>query len=262
MVTESTLLTVRFVVFRGGLVNPEWFYSDGDQRMGPVTIEQLREFASSGTLKRADLVWKDGMPDWVEARTIADLFPSKLSTNEDADPPEEKPSRRVWDRLEERQQARRSRDDDQDADDDRPSRQRSRGSDRPANQYDDERDDYDDSRRSRSGREQKPGQIQTVGILFLVGGILGILISIGYGTTLICCLWPGVWFELVMSILLIIRGTNMMNADDQGPPTALAVCQICFILNGDVVNLILGIVAMVMINSVEAQQYYRRRGFM
>ena len=98
-------------------------------------------------------------------------------------------------------------------------------------------------------------------MLFLVGGITGILAVLLSGTTVFCCLWPGIYFEFVVGILLIVRAVNMMNEDDFGPPTGLAVCQICFIPNLDIINLTLGIIALVMLGSIEAKQYYRRKGF-
>src|SRR5436190_2163887 len=39
----------------------EWYYLQNDQRQGPVTADRIRELQASGTLKPADLVWKNGM---------------------------------------------------------------------------------------------------------------------------------------------------------------------------------------------------------
>ncbi len=44
-----------------------WHYSHGGQRRGPVTIEVLRQLYSSGELSPSDLVWQQGMPEWVLA---------------------------------------------------------------------------------------------------------------------------------------------------------------------------------------------------
>ncbi len=232
-------------------VIPEWFYSVGDTRQGPVSDEQLRELAADGTLKAADLVWKDGMPDWVEARTIPGLFPVRDDLRK-SKPPREADDAEV---VEDRPRRRRRRFDEED---DRPRPRRDSRDSR-----DDDRDDYDDARRGPRRRGAKPSQISTVAVLMLVGGILGLLYAVilGPGSAFLCCLSPFLYFELVVGILMIVRATNMMNQDDYGPPTGLAVCQICFILNGDPVNLTLGIIALVMLNSDEAKAYYRRRGF-
>lgn len=51
-----------------------WFYLKDGQQVGPVTGAQLREYAARGALAPADLVWKEGQPEWVAASTVAGLF--------------------------------------------------------------------------------------------------------------------------------------------------------------------------------------------
>ena len=53
----------------------EWFFSKSGQQLGPVSSEQLKQLADSGHLQPSDLVWRDGMGQWVEARKIKGLFP-------------------------------------------------------------------------------------------------------------------------------------------------------------------------------------------
>ena len=55
----------------------EWFYSKSGQQLGPIPSEQLKQLATSGQLQPSDLVWKDGMGQWVEARKIKGLFPAQ-----------------------------------------------------------------------------------------------------------------------------------------------------------------------------------------
>ena len=53
-----------------------WFYGqDGTQR-GPVEFAALKALADGGTLRRTDLVWREGMADWVPAQTMIELFPT------------------------------------------------------------------------------------------------------------------------------------------------------------------------------------------
>jgi len=52
----------------------EWFYARGSQQMGPVTLEALRLLAVEGKLTPADLVWKNGTPDWKPAGEERELF--------------------------------------------------------------------------------------------------------------------------------------------------------------------------------------------
>jgi hypothetical protein len=235
-------------------VNADWFYSDGDKRMGPVTDDELRRMADAGTLGPNDLVWRDGMADWAEARSVGILFPYAQPVKAEAD---ERPSRRRFDPEDRAAPARH-------ADDERPSR---RGQDeldddrprirRPAADDDGRDRDYDRPRRPA----QKPGQIQAVGIMMLVGGILGILVFLSYAATCIGLVWPGIYFELVVGILAIIRGINMLNQDDQGPPKTLAILLIICIVNLDVINCVLGIVSLVLLNDPQVQAHYRRKGF-
>ena len=245
-------------------MNADWFYSVGDTRQGPVTEDDLKRLVADGRLRPADLVWRDGMPDWVEARTVPALFPAPVV--EPLPNGHDRPARR---RLDDHP-GRRGRDD---YDDDRPSR-RARRRDDDESEVDDDRprvrrrdDDYDryedEYDRPRRKKPVKPGQVQAVAIMMLVGGILGLLtvLGIGLGSAFVCCLWPGLYFELVVGILMIIRAVNMLNQDDQGPPRTLAIMQVICILNGDIINCVMGIVSIIMLNDPTVDGYYRKRGY-
>lgn len=51
-----------------------WYYVDGGEQVGPVEAEALRELAAAGAVSPETLVWHEGSPDWVEARTVEGLF--------------------------------------------------------------------------------------------------------------------------------------------------------------------------------------------
>ncbi len=54
-----------------------WFYADSGkdpQQRGPISSEELRGRARSGMLKPDDLVWKEGMQNWLAARKVKGLF--------------------------------------------------------------------------------------------------------------------------------------------------------------------------------------------
>ena len=51
-----------------------WYYGDGEQRHGPVSIDELRRLASSGQLRPDDLVWIRGMTQWTAASDVEGLF--------------------------------------------------------------------------------------------------------------------------------------------------------------------------------------------
>src|SRR5258708_7220412 len=58
----------------------EWFVArrgqDGNKRYGPVPLQQLRELVDTGKVQPADLVWREGMAEWLRADQCEDLFPA------------------------------------------------------------------------------------------------------------------------------------------------------------------------------------------
>ena len=52
----------------------EWYYTRNKEPCGPVNSTQLKELAAQGELLPTDLVWKDGMSEWVSAATLKSLF--------------------------------------------------------------------------------------------------------------------------------------------------------------------------------------------
>lgn len=51
----------------------QFFVATNGQQTGPFNMEQLMQMAQSGTLKQESLVWKAGMQQWAEARTVTEL---------------------------------------------------------------------------------------------------------------------------------------------------------------------------------------------
>lgn len=52
-----------------------WFFApSGSPQQGPEPFSGLRERAVAGQLDRRDLVWRQGMPDWVPAVEVPGLF--------------------------------------------------------------------------------------------------------------------------------------------------------------------------------------------
>lgn len=129
---------------------------------------------------------------------------------------------------------------------------------RLAARYDDE---DDDAPRRRYGGE-KPGKVQAIAIMVLVGGILACVG--GAGWTLLsgfgCCLWPGLYYSIVMGIMAIVKGAELLGekAHRAGPPKGIAVMMIINIINMDMVNLTLGILVLVFLADEEVKDYFRR----
>jgi hypothetical protein len=101
----------------------EWYYTTDKMRMGPVSWRDLVELAEGGILKPHDLVWTEGMDDWVKAISQKGLFADsgteeavsagKKSSYTQAKPP---PGRRT----------RRADDDEEDEEDDREAKRKAR----------------------------------------------------------------------------------------------------------------------------------------
>ena len=53
----------------------QWFHAQDGHQNGPVSAEELRHLVSSGTVGPDDLVWCDGMPEWVPVKTLAQFAP-------------------------------------------------------------------------------------------------------------------------------------------------------------------------------------------
>jgi hypothetical protein len=54
----------------------EWYYTvNGQQAPTPVSAAQLKQMAGEGQLQPTDLLWQEGMTNWVSASSIKGLFP-------------------------------------------------------------------------------------------------------------------------------------------------------------------------------------------
>jgi hypothetical protein len=51
-----------------------WYYTVNGERRGPVSEAELRQMAAQGSLAPSELVWTDGMKDWVPAAQASGLF--------------------------------------------------------------------------------------------------------------------------------------------------------------------------------------------
>jgi hypothetical protein len=69
---------------------PIWYFADGEVERGPVTEAQLRTLIGTGNLAAEDLVWKEGMEDWLPAGEVPGLFDESSSAATEA-PAETKP---------------------------------------------------------------------------------------------------------------------------------------------------------------------------
>lgn len=65
----------------------QWYYAQQDQQKGPVDEATLKQLAASGTVRPEDLLWTEGMKEWVPARRLGNLFPAPLASPPVLPPP-------------------------------------------------------------------------------------------------------------------------------------------------------------------------------
>jgi hypothetical protein len=53
--------------------NTQWYYSQGGQQLGPVSEAQLQQMKATGQVGPTDLVWSEGMIDWLPAGQVPQL---------------------------------------------------------------------------------------------------------------------------------------------------------------------------------------------
>src|SRR5215472_10586912 len=51
-------------------VTQAWYYNQDGKNYGPVSPSQLRQLATSGQLVPTDMLWRQGMKEWVPAGTL------------------------------------------------------------------------------------------------------------------------------------------------------------------------------------------------
>jgi hypothetical protein len=150
-----------------------WYYAQNGEQTGPVSAEHLQQLARSGRIRAADLVWREGLPQWIQASTVNGLFaPGEAAGAPIPFAQADRPAGRDYD-LDDRPRRRPRRFED-DPDDDRPRR-------RPRYRYEEDEDEEDDYPRRRRRRRAAGGWAglptgAKVGIL--VGGLLLVLLAV------------------------------------------------------------------------------------
>jgi len=52
----------------------KWFYAEKGERRGPVDAEKLKEAVREGRLAGSDLVWREGLDDWLQVAAVSGLL--------------------------------------------------------------------------------------------------------------------------------------------------------------------------------------------
>ena len=55
------------------MASNDWYYAHAGQQVGPVALETLRHLLTIGQVHAEDLVWAEGMPNWLAAGDVAAL---------------------------------------------------------------------------------------------------------------------------------------------------------------------------------------------
>ena len=53
-----------------------WYYTRNGVKQGPISGRELKELVIKDSILPTDLVWKEGMADWVAAKSVKGLFPT------------------------------------------------------------------------------------------------------------------------------------------------------------------------------------------
>lgn len=57
----------------------EWYYAEGDEQLGPVSGEDLKERFQRGQMDPSTLVWHESMKDWMPASRVPYLMDQKAA---------------------------------------------------------------------------------------------------------------------------------------------------------------------------------------
>ena len=70
--------------------------------------------------------------------------------------------------------------------------------------------------------------------------------------------WPGTYYSVVVGILAVVKGSTVLgsNAHSVTPPTGIAIMMTINIINGDLLNLMLGILILVFCADEEVKRYF------
>ena len=115
--------------------------------------------------------------------------------------------------------------------------------------------------------QSRPGMVQAIAIMTLINGILNILAAIGITATvvlgtlgigLLCA--PITISPLALGIFEIIYATNLLANPPKvkQPNQLIAILEIACIIIGNVVSLVVGILALVFYNDEEVKAYFAK----
>jgi hypothetical protein len=108
--------------------------------------------------------------------------------------------------------------------------------------------------------DTRPGRVEAIGIMMLVGGIVALSYG-GLASKLhFFHIQPALAaYSFVLGIMAIIRGIRILGkrGQFQRSPRTVAIMQIINIINGDVPNLVLGLITLSFLKDPAVRRYFR-----
>lgn len=139
-------------------MSTEWFYTTNKQQMGPVTWSELRELADRRILKPHDMVWTEGMEDWVKAINQSGLFADEEADNS---PKSKSVQQSAYTETKP------------------PPGRRSRPSDRDVEEEEDDEDEKEVKRKARKKQQERAQMAVGVKVGLILGGVVLFLMLLG-----------------------------------------------------------------------------------
>ncbi len=105
---------------------------------------------------------------------------------------------------------------------------------------------------------RKPDKVQAIAIMSLVDGILNMIWAVALIMGI--CTAPLGVYAAVVGVMAIVYASNLLSSRPRGvePNKTLAIMQIANIVSGNVISLVIGILALVFYNDPEVEDYYRQ----
>jgi hypothetical protein len=112
---------------------------------------------------------------------------------------------------------------------------------------------------TRQGGYPKPGKVQAIAVMTMIGGILALLWGLSFAASCVMLAWPGTYYSFVLGIMAIVRASALLGDGARGQnPQAIAIMQIINVMNVDLINMTLGIITLCFLNEPEVKAYFRR----
>ena len=73
-----------------------WYYTKGGRQTGPMSEDDLRRLVAKGDVEADDLIWRDGMGNWLPVRNVPEFGGSPPPVCSDPRRPSNPPSRPPW----------------------------------------------------------------------------------------------------------------------------------------------------------------------